>query len=272
MSSTRSKCGSALCAVFAFFLTTQSIGAQQGGAVTGTVSDPLGGRVASAAVTLLRDGQPAGQATTDEAGQFTFASVPEARYPVRAEATGFETRTTDPLFVAGSGRTAVDVVLSVGPLEQAVVVTAAATELPASRTGAPITVIDTRTLDALNKPEVLEALRLVPGAQIVQTGQRGGTTSMFVRGGNSNFNKVLIDGIAANDIGGGFDFAQTTTVGVDRVEVLRQSNSVMYGSDALSGVVNIISKRGRTRIPQVDLSADGGNFRTRRGSAAIGGA
>ena len=246
--------------------------AQSRAIVSGQVSDPLGGRVASATITLLRDAQQIGQTRSDETGTFAFGDVAEGRYAVRVEASGFETRTTDPLFVASSGRTAVDVVLSVGPLEQAVVVTAAATELPASRTGAPITVIDTRTLDALNKPEVLEALRLVPGAQIVQTGQRGGTTSMFVRGGNSNFNKVLIDGIAANDIGGGFDFAQTTTVGVDRVEVLRQSNSVMYGSDALSGVVNIISKRGRTRIPQVDLSADGGNFRTRRGSAAIGGA
>jgi len=272
MSSAHSTCGSALCAAFAFFLTTQASAAQQGGSATGTVSDPLGGRVASASVTLLRDGQSAGQATTDEAGEFTIPGVAEGRYQVKAEASGFEPSTTDPIFVAGSGRTSIDVVLSVGPLAEAIVVSAAATELPASRTGAPITVIGSQILEALNKPDVLEALRLVPGAQIVQTGQRGGTTSMFVRGGNSNFNKVLVDGIAANDIGGGFDFAQTTTVGVERVEVLRQSNSVMYGSDALSGVVNIISKRGRTRVPQVDLSADGGNFKTRRGSAAIGGA
>jgi vitamin B12 transporter len=246
--------------------------AQQQGTLAGTVSDPLGGRVVSASVTLLRDGQQSGQATSNEAGEFTITNVAEGRYQVRAEAAGFQTRTTDPIFVAGSGRTSVDLVMPVGPLQQAVVVTAAATELPASRTGAPITVIDSAILDALNKPDVLEALRIVPGAQIVQTGQRGGATSMFVRGGNSNFNKILLDGVAVNDIGGGFDFAQTATAGVERVEVLRQSNSVMYGSDALSGVVNVITKRGRTRIPQVDLSADGGNFNTRRGSAALGGA
>ncbi len=272
MSSPHSKCGSALCAAFAFFLTTQTMAAQQGGAVTGTVSDPLGGRVASASVMLVRDGQPAGRATTDEAGEFTIPGVAEGRYQVKAEAGGFEPRTTDPIFVAGSGRTSIDVVLSVGPLAEAVVVSAAATELPASRTGAPITVIDTQILEALNKPDVLEALRLVPGAQIVQTGQRGGTTSMFVRGGNSNFNKILIDGVAANDIGGGFDFGQVATAGVERIEVLRQSNSALYGTDALSGVVNIITRRGRTRVPQADLSADGGNFNTRRASAALGGA
>jgi iron complex outermembrane receptor protein/vitamin B12 transporter len=246
--------------------------AQSTATVTGQISDPLGGRVVSASVTLLRDGQPAGQSTTNEAGEFTFANVAEGRYQVRASARGFETHTTDPLFVAGSGRTTVDVVMAVGPLEQSVVVTAAATELPASRTGAPITVIDSAILEALNKPDVLEALRIVPGAQIVQTGQRGGTTSMFVRGGNANFNKVLVDGVPVNDIGGGFDWAQTATAGVERVEVLRQSNSVMYGTDALSGVVNITTRRGRTRIPQVDLSADGGNLDTKRGSAAIGGA
>jgi len=272
MASAHSTCGRALRAAFACFLTTQAMAAQQGGAVTGTVSDPLGGRVPSAAVTLLRDGQPAGQATTGETGEFTIGNVAEGRYQVKAEAGGFEPRTTDPLFVAGSGRTSIEVVLAVGPLAEALVVSAAATQLPASRTGAPITVIDDQILAALNKPDVLEALRLVPGAQIVQIGQRGGTTSMFVRGGNSNFNKILIDGVAANDIGGGFDFAQASTAGVERIEVLRQSNSVMYGTDALSGVVNIITRRGRTRIPQLEASADGGNFNTRRGSAAVGGA
>jgi len=256
--------------VFLYFLCSSPASAQ--GTLAGTVSDPLGGRVASASVTLLRDGHSAGQTMSDSAGEFIFQGAAEGRYQVRVEAGGFETRTTAPIFVAGSGRTSIDVVMAVGPLLQAVVVTAAATELPASRTGAPITVIDTGILEALNKPDVLEALRMVPGAQIVQTGQRGGATSLFVRGGNSNFNKVLIDGIAANDIGGGFDFAQMTTAGVERVEVLRQSNSVMYGSDALSGVVNIITQRGRTRLPQADLSADGGDFNTRHGAVSIGGA
>jgi iron complex outermembrane receptor protein/vitamin B12 transporter len=258
--------------VFALTATAGLAYAQAQGTVAGTVSDPLGGRVVSATVTLLRDGQPASQTMTDETGAFVFPALAEGRYQLRAEAAGLETRTTDPIFVAGSGRTLTDVVMSVGPLEQAVVVTAAATELPASRTGAPITVIDFRTIEALNKTDVLEALRLVPGAQIVQTGQRGGLTSLFVRGGNSNFNKVLVDGGAVNDIGGAFDFAQIAVAGVERVEVLRQSNSVMYGSDALAGVVNVITRRGRTRQPLVELSADGGNFGTGRGSAAIGGA
>jgi iron complex outermembrane receptor protein/vitamin B12 transporter len=77
--------------------------------------------------------------------------------------------------------------------------------------------------------------------------------------------------VAANDIGGAFDFAQTTTAGVERIEVLRQSNSVMYGSDALSGVVNLITRRGTTRVPQLDVAADGGTFATGHTSGAVGG-
>ena len=66
-----------------------------------------------------------------------------------------------------------------------------------------------------------------PGADVVQTGARGGITSVFVRGGASNFNKVLIDGVPANDIGGAFDFSDVATTGVDRVEMLRDANSVL---------------------------------------------
>src|SRR6185436_91497 len=116
----------------------------------------------------------------------------------------------------------VEVSLPIGPLETDVTVTSAATEMLPSRIGAPVTVLDSKTLDAIGKPDVLEALRQVPGSSLVQTGGRGGITSMFIRGGNSNFNKVLIDGVPANDIGGGIDFAQFSTTGVDRIEVLRE--------------------------------------------------
>ena len=120
------------------------------------------------------------------------------------------------MFVSGSGRVSIELALPIGPLEQNVSVTAAATSVLPSQIGAPVTVIDSATLDTLGKPDVLEALRLVPGAQVVQAGQRGGVTSLFVRGGASNFNKVLIDGVAANDIGGGFDFSSVSVTGVDR--------------------------------------------------------
>ncbi len=95
---------------------------------------------------------------------------------------------------------------------------------------------------------------------------------MFVRGGSGNFNKVLVDGMVANDIGGEFYFGAIQTTGVDRIEVLRQSNSVVYGADALAGVVSIETRRGRTRVPELRYSIDGGNFGTFNNAVSVGGA
>ena len=246
--------------------------AQEQGTLSVQVTDALGARVAGASVTVTRDGSQVAESKSNGEGVSTFPNLPAGRYQVTATAQGFQPRTSEPLYAGPGARASVDVVLEVGPLQQDVVVTAEAGEVLQSQTGAPVTVIDNQTLEALNKPDVLEALRLVPGAQIVQVGERGGGTSLFLRGGNSNFTKVLMDGMAANDIGGGFDFSQIDTAGVERIEVLRQTNSVRYGSDALTGVVNISTRRGTTRVPQLEYDIDGGNLGTFRNALSLGGA
>jgi vitamin B12 transporter len=255
----------------ALVLLTAPLRAQTGGTIAGTVVDPLGARVSGATVRLLLDEKAVKEASSNADGDFTFDGVSAGRYRIEASSPGFQVRTTDPMFVAGSGRVTVEVALPIGPLEQSVSVTAAATDVLPSQIGAPVTVIDSTTLGMLGKPDVFEALRLVPGVSLVQTGARGGVTSAFVRGGNSNFNKVLVDGIPANDIGGGVDLSQYSVVGVERVEALRDPNSVMFGSDALSGVVSLTSRRGQTRVPQGTVSLDGGNLGTNRESAGAGG-
>jgi vitamin B12 transporter len=243
----------------------------QSATVTGVVLDQLGARLPGVTVTLVGERQDAGNATAGSDGSYAIANVTPGRYRVRAELSGFEPTTSAP-FYAGGGTVTVNVSMAVGPLRQDVVVTAEAIEVTQARTGAPVTVLDQQILDALNKPDVLEALRLTPGTNIQQTGGRGGTTSIFLRGGNSNFTKVLLDGIPANDIGGGVDLAQLQTTGVGRVEVMRQSNSVIFGSDALTGVVNIETRRGRTRLPELTYTVDGGNFRTVHHDVGFGGA
>src|SRR5262245_49765633 len=175
-------------------LIAAAVGAQERtGGVAGDVLDGLGARVPGAAVSLLREGRAAGQATTDAEGHYAFDAVESGRYQVRAEATGFEPQTARPFFVGPGARVAIDLALQIG-LRQEVVVTASAEALPASQVGAPVTVVDHETLEELAKPDVLEALRLVPGVQVAQGGERGASTSLFVRGGASNFNKVLVDG------------------------------------------------------------------------------
>jgi vitamin B12 transporter len=249
-----------------------SASAQQGsGSVSGVVTDPLGARVAGARVTLTRDGAQTAETVSSVQGEFAFNAVASDRYQIVVTATGFEPLSSAPFFV-GAGRTIMDVSLQIGQLQQEVVVTASANAVPQSQVGAAVTVIGRDTLDALAKPDVLEALRLMPGAVVVQTGAEGGTTSLFVRGGASNFNKVLIDGVPANDIGGAFDFSEVTTTGVEQVEMLRDANSVLYGSDALTGVVSLTTRKGRTRVPEVSVSVDGGSFSTGREDVSAGGA
>jgi iron complex outermembrane receptor protein/vitamin B12 transporter len=244
---------------------------QTSGSIAGTIIDPLGARIAGAAVKLLRDGQVVKETQSDTRGNFSFDAVPEGRYRIQACFEGFQVRTTHQMFLAAAARTTLEVSLPLGPLETDVTVTAAANEVLPSQIGAPVTVLDAKTLEVIGKSDVLEALRLVPGSSLVQTGGRGGTTSVFIRGGNSNFNKMLIDGIPANDIGGGIDLSPFATTGVERIEVLRESNSVIAGTDALAGVISITSRRGQTRTPEATLSLDSGNLDMNRESASVGG-
>jgi len=246
--------------------------AQNQAALSGTVVDTLGARLDGAVVTLLRDGQKVQDGKSGGDGTFSFRGLTPDRYQVQASMPGFQSKTSETVFIGQGGRIVIEVALEIGPLQQEVVVTAGATEQLQARTGAPVTVIDSETIEGLHKLDVLEALRLVPAAQIVQVGQRGGATALFLRGGNSNFTKVLIDGIPANDIGGGFDFSQLTLASVERIEVLRQTNSVVYGSDALTGVVNISTKRGTSRVPALDYAIDGGNLNTFNNALSFGGA
>ena len=257
--------------VLAVMALAASVRAQEGASISGSIVDPLGARVGGAQTKLLLDGNAVRDGAADSRGDFKFDGLAEGRYRLEVSAPGFQTRTTDPVFVGRGASVNLEVALPIGPLEQNVSVTAAATDVLPSQIGAPVTVLDASTIAMLGKPDVLEALRLVPGVSLVQSGARGGVTSIFVRGGNSNFNKVLIDGIPVNDIGGGVDLSQYSVAGVDRVEALRDPNSVVFGSDALSGVVSVISRRGQTRIPQGEFSIDGGNLGTHHEVAAAGG-
>lgn len=251
-------------------LATTAIASAQG-TLTGTVFDPLGAVVPEAQIALLGNGATIAQTKSDSVGVFSFESLKAGRYHVTAEAKGFAPFTGQEIFVSGSGVTTVVVSLQTGALKQEVVVSATGSEIPISQVGASISLIDQEEIQAQNKLDVLENLRQVSGTQITQTGQRGGTTALYIRGGESNFNKVMIDGVPANDIGGAFDFGQLSNGGVSSVEVLKGANSVLYGADALAGVVNVTTQQGTTSTPELKVSTDGGNFGTHFESVSLSG-
>jgi len=151
-----------------------------------------------------------------------------------------------------------------------VVVTA--TRVPVERRVAPatVTVISGAELQARGIATVADALATVPGLAVVRSGSFGATTSLFVRGGNSNYVKVLVDGVPVNNPGGAIDFATLTTDNVERIEVVRGPASVLYGSDAVSGVVQLFTRHG-DGPPRGFGEVRGGSFGTLEGTGGVAG-
>jgi len=126
-----------------------------------------------------------------------------------------------------------------------VVVTA--TRVPVARdlVVSAVTVLRGTDLVAHGIHTVAQALATVPGAHVVETGSFGGQTSLFMRGGESDYTKVLLDGVPLNQAGGAIDLAHLTTDNIDRIEIVRGPVSVLYGTDAVTGVVQIFTRRGQ---------------------------
>ena len=145
-----------------------------------------------------------------------------------------------------------------------VVVTATRIPTPADGVPVAVTVIRGTELRERGILTVAEALRSVPAASVVTTNSYGSQTSLFLRGGQSNYVKVLIDGVPQNLPGGAYDFANLTTDNIERIEVVRGPASVLYGSDAVAGVVQIFTRDGGGPT-HASVAARGGTY----GSGAL---
>ena len=145
-----------------------------------------------------------------------------------------------------------------------VVVTATRIATPLEQVASSITLIDASDIDARQQRTLPDILRDVPGLNLVQSGGEGGQASIFMRGTNSNHTKVLVDGIEVSDPSNpnsAFDFGKFSAADIARVEVLRGPQSGLFGSDAIGGVVNVITKSGNGPF-SLSAAAEGGSFDT----------
>lgn len=142
-----------------------------------------------------------------------------------------------------------------------VVVTATRTALARDRVPESVSVLTGEQLRRQGITTVADALRQVPGVSLAQASSYGTATSLFIRGGESKFTKVLLDGVPVNEAGGAFDFSALSTDNVERIEIVRGPSSVLYGSDAVAGVIQIFTRRG-TQGVHADLAVRGGGFGT----------
>ena len=152
-----------------------------------------------------------------------------------------------------------------------VVVTATRTPISSLAVPATVDVISGDELRLRGTTSLAAALQSVAGITIAQSGSFGGTTSIFLRGGESKYTKVLIDGVPVNDPGGSIDLATLTTDNVDRIEIVRGPTSVLYGADAVAGVIQIFTRRG-AGAPHVVVTARGGSYGTTDADGTVLGA
>jgi len=144
----------------------------------------------------------------------------------------------------------------------------------ASRVGASATVLTGETMRSKGYATVADALRTVPGVALNQSGGRGALAQARIRGSESNHVLVLIDGVPVNDFANGdFNFADFALEEVERIEVIRGPQSGIYGANAHSGVISIVTRSGRGLArPQADLRVEGGSMRTGAVSGGVRGA
>jgi vitamin B12 transporter len=234
--------------------------------LTGRVVDPSGIPVSRAYVRVLdASGKTMAGGFSEADGRFHLeSSAPNCR--VEIFLSGFETA------IVPCGAGPIEVKLTLAPVREAIAVSATRSEAPVSQLGASVTVFDAADLERRQSPAVADLLTASPGVTIARTGGHGSVTSLFVRGGESNYNKVLIDGIPVNEPGGYFNFSNVTSENLERVEIVRGAQSALFGSDAMASVIQLVTRRGRAGSPpRVDAALEGGTYGMGRARAGVAG-
>jgi iron complex outermembrane receptor protein/vitamin B12 transporter len=237
--------------------------------VRGRVTDALGRAVSGGQVRLVEAGKVVAIAYAGSDGSYELRSADAGRFTLLGSAGGYLPGIGVDFYGGATDVLEKDVVLAANTVRQDVTVTATGIPTPLPQLTSPVSVIPEDAL-ALQLG-VQDELRQTPGAFVVQTGQTGGVTSLFLRGGNSTANLVTIDGIPADDVGGVFDYGTVSSTAVSRIDVVRGPDSAMYGTDAGAGVLAIETPRGSTSGPVIDYSGDAGNLHTWRNEVALGG-
>jgi vitamin B12 transporter len=235
------------------------------------VVDPHSAAVAGAQVSIFRQGEsvPVQVRSTGGDGEAVFRVSGASGLRAQVLAPGFAAAWAE---VDTSSSSPMQVRLQVAAASETVVVTATRTLAPEQETGSSVTLLSSDAIETMQPVSFADALRFLPGAVVNVAGQRGGLGSLFVEGGDSRYNKVLVDGVPVNDPGGTFNGATVPLAEADRVEFLRGAQSTLYGSDAMTSVVQVFSRNGTTAIPELRFGADGGNFGTAHGFVSLAGA
>ncbi len=240
--------------------------------IGGVVSDQSGAPVPRVLIEVRSPSGPrAASVFSDDRGRFSL-DLPDGNYFLEATFPGLAPISRYPLEV-GPAAGPISLTLQVPAIAESIVVTATRTEAPAAQVGSSTTIILGSELEREGVASVTDALRRVAGITMTQSGGNGQISSLFMRGGESDYTKVMIDGIPVNDPGGSFNFANLPAAGIDRIEIVRGPQSALFGSDAMTGVIQIFTSRGASEglEPKPSVALEGGSFATFRYQAGISG-
>ena len=261
--------------VFHIFTVSFSLQAQSDSPVahlSGTLLDSSGAGVPGVRITAQLEKAPSAKPLTTSSANDGFYSLalPAGRFRIQFTRESFTPRDFVLDLSPGQSRK-LDLHLELERLSSSVVVTSEAEPTLAQEASVSVTVITREEIDDRQAVPLTDVLLYAPGVAVDRTGPEGGLAGIFLNGGNSYQTKVLIDGTAVNLPGGAFDFSNFTLDNVDKVEVVRGAESALYGTDAASGVIQVFTHRGETRVPAFNLFGEGGSFSTARGGAQLSG-
>jgi vitamin B12 transporter len=210
--------------------------------------------------------------TTGPDGGFVVPDLAPGSYTIGVDAPGLELVAPARARI-GDGETRVALVLKPAPVAERLVVSATRGEATLSTLGVSVEVLDRERIEDRAAPSLLPLLQEVPGVATARVGQTGLQASVFVRGGESRYAHVSVDGVPVNQPGGSFDFGTALPFELESVEVVRGAASSLYGNDALAGVVSLQTRRARPgEAPSVRLEGEAGSYDWMRGLAATSGA
>lgn len=239
-------------------------------AVGGVVTDASGGVLPGATVEAVVADRLAATATTDGDGAYRLEVAAGVPVQLRVHLEGFAAQVVT---MAGAWQAMTrNVTMPIGGVADSLIVTAARNAASRASVTESVTAFARRDIEALGSASLADVIRFVPGVNLESTGREGSVTSMFSRGGESDYNLVLIDGVRANQSGGIFDFSRINAADIDRVEVVRGAQSALWGSDAMGSVVQVFTRRAAAGdSPQLTGAIETGSFGVVRGDARVDG-
>ena len=238
--------------------------------ISGVVRDSTGAVVPGARVEVVTAGQIWSSTETAADGRYRLPAPAGVPVGLRVRRDGFAEAAVD--LPGAAGPVMRDIELAIGGVSDTLVVTASRGAESRDALTQSVSVLTAADVDAIGATSLVDVLRVVPGVNLEGNGREGGLTSLFARGGESDYNLVLIDGVRVNLNGGVFDFSRVAAAEIERVEVVRGAQSSLWGSDAIGSVVQIFTRRGSAGAPPRGSAAiEGGSFSTWRGDAQVSG-